>query len=98
MTDENGAEEVNRLTVTWGLTEAAAYLRMSPDTLRRRAALRIIPGAKIGRAWVFMLHLLAEYLERECRSQTTPADVMTGRSRLAEALAERLRERRRHRK
>ena len=39
---------------TLGLEEAAQFLLMHPEELRRRAKAGIIPGAKVGRAWVFL--------------------------------------------
>ena len=47
---------------TMGLIEAAAFLRVHPEELRRRAKAGIIPGAKVGRAWVFLKPDLAGYL------------------------------------
>lgn len=42
------------------LIGAAHFLRMHPETLRRRASRREIPGVRAGRAWVFLdLDLLA---------------------------------------
>jgi excisionase family DNA binding protein len=48
--------------VTLGLQEAAAFLRCHPEELRRRAKAGLIPGAKVGRAWVFLEDDLAAYL------------------------------------
>lgn len=47
---------------TLGLAEAAAFLRIHPEELRRRAKLGEIPGAKVGRAWVFLQDDLAQFL------------------------------------
>ena len=44
------------------LIEAAAFLKMHPEELRRRAKLGAIPGAKAGRAWVFIEDDLADYI------------------------------------
>src|SRR5436189_138965 len=44
-----GADRVK----TFGLHDAAAFLRCHPEELRRRTKLGFIPGAKVGRAWVF---------------------------------------------
>ena len=56
---------------TLGVTEAAALLRMSPDALMRKARAGIIPGAKVGRRWVFvhddLIALIREQAKaREC--------------------------------
>src|SRR5678815_5642411 len=45
-----------------GLHEAAAFLRCHPEELRRRAKAGLIPGAKVGRAWVFLVDDLAAYI------------------------------------
>jgi len=39
---------------TLGLQQAATFLRGHPEELRRRAKAGHIPGAKVGRAWVFL--------------------------------------------
>lgn len=36
------------------LEAAAQLLLLHPEELRRRAALGLVPGAKIGRRWVFL--------------------------------------------
>src|SRR4051794_28149876 len=45
-----------------GLQDAATFLRCHPEELRRRAKAGLIPGAKVGRAWVFLEDDLAAYL------------------------------------
>src|SRR5258708_12472331 len=47
---------------TFGLKEAAAFLRCPPEELRRRTKAGLVPGAKVGRAWVFLEEDLAAYL------------------------------------
>jgi len=44
------------------LDEAAAFLRMHPEEVRRRARLGLIPAAKPGKRWVFLEADLADYL------------------------------------
>ena len=48
--------------VSLGLLEAAAFLRMHPEEVRRRARLGQLPGAKPGKRWVFLQDDLAAYL------------------------------------
>lgn len=55
---------------TYGLNEAAAYLNVDRDTAGRLAADGDLPGAKIGRAWVFRDNDLDEYLLDQVRRQT----------------------------
>jgi hypothetical protein len=47
---------------TLGLIDAASFLRVHPEELRRRAKSGEIPGAKVGRAWVFVDEDLAAHL------------------------------------
>ncbi|MDR0576085.1 MAG: helix-turn-helix domain-containing protein [Candidatus Accumulibacter sp.] len=47
---------------TLSLTEAARFLKMHHEEVRRRTKAGIIPGAKAGRAWVFIDIDLAEWL------------------------------------
>jgi hypothetical protein len=48
--------------ITFTLIEAAAFLKVHPEELRQRAKAGLIPGAKVGRAWVFLQDDLAAYL------------------------------------
>lgn len=48
--------------ITLTLLEAARFLKVHPEELRRRAKSGLIPGAKVGRAWVFLQDDLADYL------------------------------------
>jgi len=47
---------------TVSLVEAARFLHLHPEELRKRARSGRIPGAKIGRCWVFLQEDLAAYL------------------------------------
>jgi len=47
---------------THDLRQAAALLRVHPETLRQMAKTGVIPGAKVGRAWVFVEEDLVAYL------------------------------------
>jgi excisionase family DNA binding protein len=53
-------ESVPNITLT--LKEAADFLNMSPEALRRMAKAGEIPGAKIGKSWVFYLPDLVAYI------------------------------------
>jgi hypothetical protein len=39
---------------TLNLHQAAAFLHMHPEEVRSRAKRGLIPGAKVGRRWVFL--------------------------------------------
>lgn len=47
---------------TLDLCEAAAFLKMHPEEVRRRAKCGRIPGGMAGRAWVFIDQDLADYV------------------------------------
>jgi hypothetical protein len=71
---------------TLNLREAAAFLHMHPEEVRTRAKLGLIPGAKIGRRWVFIDMDLAEFIRsqypprRQALSTSTMAVGNEGRS------------------
>ncbi|MGC9317047.1 MAG: helix-turn-helix domain-containing protein [Armatimonadota bacterium] len=44
------------------LSEAAAYLRVHPRTLRMKASEGEVPGAKVGRVWRFHRQQLERWL------------------------------------
>ena len=50
---------------TFNLREAAAFLHMHPEEVRTRAKRGIVPGAKIGRCWVFIDVDLAEFIRSQ---------------------------------
>lgn len=89
-TDEDAEGSTERLTLTIGLKEAAALLQMSEDALMRKTRAGVVPGAKIGRRWVYIRADLLELIrqkarETACRSTNTRA-VPTGTSALAARL------------
>ncbi|WP_434516155.1 helix-turn-helix domain-containing protein [Dechloromonas sp. ARDL1] len=47
---------------TLTLHEAASFLKMHPEEVRRRAKSGLLPGAKAGRSWVFIDVDLADWL------------------------------------
>jgi hypothetical protein len=53
---------------TFDLYQAAAFLRMSPRTLRRKAAAGEIPGYKPAKCWVFLEDDLVAYLRQQYAS------------------------------
>jgi hypothetical protein len=50
---------------TLNLREAAAFLHMHAEEVRTRAKRRVIPGAKIGRRWIFIDEDLAEFVRSQ---------------------------------
>lgn len=59
---------------TFGLEEAAEFLRISKDSMRKMAESGKVPGAKVGpesgHAWIFTDESLEDYLREEIRRQT----------------------------
>ena len=47
--------------LTLSLIEAARFLKMHAEEVRRRAKAGILPGAKAGKCWVFIDDDLADY-------------------------------------
>ncbi|MHB1666777.1 helix-turn-helix domain-containing protein [Thiomonas sp.] len=48
--------------LTLSLDEASSFLKLHPQEVSKRARLGILPGAKVGRRWVFIETDLADYL------------------------------------
>ena len=59
---------------TLNLHEAAAFLHMHPEEVRSRTKRGLIPGAKVGRRWVFIEDDVAEFVRSLYpeRRQTLP--------------------------
>jgi excisionase family DNA binding protein len=53
-----------------GIDECAAFLKIDTSTAYELAACGEIPGAKIGRAWVFLEYELTAYLRAQIQRQT----------------------------
>ena len=47
---------------TLNLDEAAAFLHVHKEELRVRAKCGVIPGARVGRRWIFLEHDLISYV------------------------------------
>ena len=64
---------------TLGLQDAAKLVRVHQNTLRALAAAGDVPGAKMGRSWLFietdlLAHVRSRYAEKApCRSTSKPA-------------------------
>ncbi len=48
--------------ITLDLKQAAQFLKLHPEEVRRRAKAGLLPGAKAGKCWVFIEDDLADYL------------------------------------
>jgi len=56
---------------TLNLEETARFLKVHTETVSRLAKTGQLPGAKIGRAWVFLEEDLIEYLREQIQAQQT---------------------------
>lgn len=54
---------------TYNLQETANFLKVHAETVSRLAKSGQLPGAKIGRAWVFLEDDLIKYLREQIQSQ-----------------------------
>ncbi len=54
---------------TLDISECAEFLKINQTTAAELASAGELPGAKIGRAWVFLLDDLVEYLRAKVRQQ-----------------------------
>lgn len=59
---------------TLGVNETAKYLKCSINTVRSKAASGEIPGAKIGKRWVFLRGELAEFIRTKYIEQISKYD------------------------
>ncbi len=55
---------------TYDIERAAKFLNISADTMKELAQNGVVPGAKIGKCWVFVDDDLADYLRKEVAKQT----------------------------
>lgn len=58
---------------TLNAVEAAQLLHIHPQTLKSRARAGLIPGCRVGKAWVFVESLLIEYLVAQSLSRVSVA-------------------------
>lgn len=61
-------------TRTLNAVDAARLLHIHPQTLMSLARARVVPGCKVGRAWVFVESLLIEYLVAQSQTRVSVAD------------------------
>jgi excisionase family DNA binding protein len=59
---------------TLTLTEAAQMLHVHPKTLQKLARGGVVPACKVGKAWLFLEHLLIKHLVSESLSRVSVAD------------------------
>ena len=54
---------------TLNLKQAATFLRMNPEVLRQKAKAGKVPGAKLGKCWVFVEEDLVAYIRSQYASR-----------------------------
>lgn len=62
---------------TLNLEDCAAFLKIDPSTAQKLAARGELPGAKIGRAWVFLEDDLVAYLRSKVHAQMSERKIAT---------------------
>jgi excisionase family DNA binding protein len=60
---------------TLDLAQAAQLLKVHPKTLQKLARFGRVPSFKVGRAWVFVEHLLVDWLVTESLSRVSVVDL-----------------------
>jgi hypothetical protein len=64
---------------TLDLEQAAHFLKLHPEELRRRAKAGVVPAAKVGKRWVFLEPDLAGYLRSLYAVPRQALQVMLGK-------------------
>ncbi len=60
---------------TYNLQETANFLKVHAETVSRLAKTGQLPGAKIGRSWVFLEDDLITYLREQIQAQASEREV-----------------------
>src|SRR3972149_4596704 len=66
----------NSNVITLTLQQAAALLKIHPVTLQDKARAGVIPGAKIGKCWVFIEVDLLDYIRTQYRQRALQGERM----------------------
>lgn len=61
------------------LEQAANFLKLHPEELRRRAKTGKIPAAKIGKCWMFLTNDLVEFVRSQYSRQVQALDKRLGK-------------------
>ena len=64
-----GSVRCGGMATTFDLQQCADFLKVHPDTLLGLANSGVLPGAKIGRAWVFLEDDVVTYLREQIAVQ-----------------------------
>ena len=63
---------------TLDLVEAAEFLKINPEVLRRKAKSKQIPGKKVGKRWVFVKEHLADWVSDRYPASARGLQVVDG--------------------
>ncbi|MET0015035.1 MAG: helix-turn-helix domain-containing protein [Sedimenticola sp.] len=63
-------EEHRACSKPLSLLEAAAFLRMAPETLRRKARSGEVPAAKPGKQWIFIVEDLIQFVRSQYNTKS----------------------------
>ena len=74
---------------TLDLKEAARFLNMNPESLRQKAKAGTVPGAKVGKSWVFIEEDLADYIRSQYASSWQAVRVTEKEVKLCHSTVER---------
>jgi hypothetical protein len=64
---------------TFDLEQAAQFLNLHPEELRRRAKAGLVPAAKVGKRWLFLLDDLVVYVRSFYADRRQALQVMLGK-------------------
>jgi hypothetical protein len=67
---------------TLNVEQAAQFLKLHPEELRRRAKAGLVPAAKIGKCWVFLEPDLADYVRSHYSSPRQALRVTSGKEQI----------------
>ncbi|WP_157204884.1 helix-turn-helix domain-containing protein [Methylomonas methanica] len=63
---------------TLDLNEAALFLKINPEVLRRKAKSKQVPGKKVGKRWVFVKEHLADWVSDRYPASARNMQVVDG--------------------
>jgi len=82
MNEQKSSSDREAILETFDLEQAARFLKLHPEELRRRAKAGSAPAAKVGKCWVFLKCDLADYLRSFYASPRQALRVTSGKENL----------------
>lgn len=68
------SEDSRTEKTVWGVEDVAAFLDVTPDTVRDQARRALLPGRKVGKEWRFSRQAVIAWLEGTDRDETLSPD------------------------